>query len=57
MGVAEGRRNVETLAKLGPLGEVEERLADLEASMPRVTGGRVRYDPTPTEGGADDDEC
>ncbi len=32
MGVAEGRRNMDSLARLGPLGEVEARLAALEAA-------------------------
>jgi hypothetical protein len=32
LGVGQGQRNVETLAKLGPLGDLEKRLAALEGS-------------------------
>ncbi len=30
MGVGQGQRNVETLARLGPLGDIEKRLHALE---------------------------
>ncbi len=41
LGVGQGQRNVETLAKLGPLGDIEQRLRALEErSTDRGEGSR-----------------
>ncbi len=41
-GVAQGQRNCETLAKLGPLGDIEQRLKALEEGSGASGGDQER---------------